>query len=103
MSDAGGPLEPRAAMRLRFVDTVEKQALVSAWEHVERRDDSRAMLREWFSAAMLEDSFRARLWARGLRKLKICRDDGTVDPTVQRVLAARVLSELAGGIRRRRA
>lgn len=101
MSSAPGPAEPRTLMRLRFVTEEEQQKLVAAWDQVTRRDDSKAMLREWFEAAGIDERYATVLWARSLRKLEICRADGTVDPDIARVLAAGMLTKLAGGTRRR--
>lgn len=103
MSESLGPLDPRfvAAMRLRFVLEEEQQKLVGAWDRVARRDDSKAMLREWFAAAGIEERYATILWARSLRKLGICRDDGTIDPEVARLIGAGMLAKLSGVTRRR--
>jgi len=90
--------EPRDLLRLAFVMEEEAQKLVAAWSHVTRRDDTRAMLKEWCAAAGVADRFAVIAWARSLRKLKICRDDGTVDPEVEKVLAANMLTRLAGRV-----
>ena len=83
-------------MRLTFVTEEEQQKLVASWDRVKLRDGGGRMLKEWCQAAGLEDSYRVRVWARSLLRLGICRPDGTIDPEVAKVLAARAITRMSG-------